>query len=70
LRIVDSETGQERELTVTPDVLQAYSREMQTFSDRIQRHCLRYRLGYLRTVTDFPFEDLVLEVFRQGRFLK
>jgi hypothetical protein len=24
----------------------------------------------VRTVTRFPFEDLILEVFRQGRFLK
>lgn len=70
VRLVDSETGQERELTVTPDMLEAYSGEMQAFSERIRRHCLRYQLGYVRTVTDFPFEDLVLEVFRQGRFLK
>lgn len=70
VQLVDSESRQVREITVTPELLEAYKREMQAYSGRLHRHCLKYQLGYVRTVTDFPFEDLILEVFRQGRFLK
>ena len=57
-------------MTITPALLDAYRREMDRFSEEIRRHCVKYQLGYVRTVTDYPFEDLVLQVFRQGRFLK
>ena len=70
VQLVDSESGESREITITPELLKAYKSEMQLFTDQMRRHCLKYQLGYIRTVTDFPFEDLVLEVFRQGRFLK
>ena len=70
VQLVDSETQQSQEMTVTPALLDAYQREMDRFSEEIRRHCVKYQLGYVRTVTDYPFEDLVLQVFRQGRFLK
>ncbi len=70
VQLVDSETQQSQEMTVTPALLEAYRREMDRFSEEIRRHCVKYQLGYVRTVTDYPFEDLVLQVFRQGRFLK
>jgi uncharacterized protein (DUF58 family) len=70
VQLVDSESQESRELTITPELLRAYRQEMESYSEALQRHCLKYQLGYVRTVTRFPFEDLVLEVFRQGRFLK
>ena len=70
VQLVDSETQQSQEMTITPALLDAYRREMDRFSEEIRRHCVKYQLGYVRTVTDYPFEDLVLQVFRQGRFLK
>ena len=70
IQLIDSESHVERQVTVTPELLKAYKNEVQNFADAMRHHCLKYQLGYVRTVTDFPFEDLILEVFRQGRFLK
>jgi uncharacterized protein (DUF58 family) len=70
LQIVDAESHVAREITVTPQLLAAYRAEFARYCESIENYCLRYQLGYVRTVTDFPFEELVLNVFRQGRFLK
>ena len=70
LQLIDSESRISRDVAVTPELLAAYKKEMSQFSDELGHHCVKYQLGYVRTVTDFPFEDLILQVFRQGRFLK
>ena len=70
LQLVDSESRISRDIMVTPGLTDAYKVEMARFSDELQHHCIKYQLGYVRTVTDFPFEELILQVFRQGRFLK
>lgn len=70
VQIVDSESHASREVTVTPSLLAAYRVEFARYSEAIEAYCVKYQLGYVRTATDFPFEDLVLKVFRQGRFLK
>lgn len=70
IQLVDSEDQQSQELTVTPTLINAYRKEMDRFSENIRKHCLKYQLGYVRTVTDFPFDELILQVFRQGRFLR
>ncbi len=70
LLLVDAETQASREITVTPSLLTAYRAEYAKYCEDIEKYCGRYQLGYVRTVTDFPFEELVLKVFRQGRFLK
>jgi uncharacterized protein (DUF58 family) len=70
LVLVDSENNVSREVTVTPSLLASYKTEYSRFCTDIESYCSKYQLGYVRTVTDFPFEELVLKVFRQGRFLK
>lgn len=70
LVLVDSENNATREVTVTPSLLASYKAEYERFCTDIEAYCSKYQLGYVRTVTDFPFEELVLRVFRQGRFLK
>jgi uncharacterized protein (DUF58 family) len=70
LLLVDSENQVAREMTVTPSLLAAYHAEYNRFCEQLESYCGRYQLGYCRTLTDFPFEELVLQVFRQGRFLK
>jgi uncharacterized protein (DUF58 family) len=70
LLLVDAESNQTREITITPSLLTAYRAEYEKYCEAIEAYCGRYQLGYVRTVTDFPFEELVLKVFRQGRFLK
>jgi len=70
LMLVDSETQQAREITITPSLLTAYHAEYNRFCEQLESYCWKYQMGYVRTATDFPFEELVLKVFRQGRFLK
>jgi uncharacterized protein (DUF58 family) len=70
LVLVDSESSISREITVTPSLLAAYQFEFNRFCEQIESYCGKYQLGYVRTTTDFPFDELVLKVFRQGRFLK
>ena len=70
LVLVDSENNASREVTVTPSLLAAYHKEFGHFCEEIESYCWKYQLGYIRTTTDFPFDELVLKVFRQGRFLK
>ena len=59
-----------REITVTPSLLTAYKAEYAKYCEAVESYCGKYQLGYVRTTTEFPFEELILKVFRQGRFLK
>jgi uncharacterized protein (DUF58 family) len=70
LRLLDSETGEERIATVSPQVLRAYEREFEEYCERLESFCTSIRAGFLRTLTSTPFEELVLKVFREGKFLK
>lgn len=69
IRLRDAETGEVRNLAVTPGLLAAYARAFDRHCSAIEAYCDRYQLGYLRTSTDEPFEDAILKVFRLGRFL-
>jgi uncharacterized protein (DUF58 family) len=69
ITLVDSETRQERDVTVTPALLRAYRAEFDAFCAEMERYCALYGFGYVRTVTEIPFEDLILQVLRQGRFV-
>lgn len=70
VELIDSEDDTSRNVTVTESLLHAYIKEMQEYSEEIRQYAMKYQIGYVRTLTDFPFDELILEVFRQGRFLK
>ena len=69
LQLVDTETGSMHNITATPSLLSAYQKVYAEFCNEIERFCARYQLGYVRTQTEMPFEDVILQVFRQNRFL-
>jgi hypothetical protein len=68
--LVDAEDRMKRDITVTPALLRAYRAEFERHCKALENYCERYEIGYVRSITDYPFEDLVLRIFRQGRFLK
>lgn len=68
--VVDAEDGSSERLRVTPGLLDAYAREFEALGDEVHEYCRKYGWGYVRTSTAVPFEDLILQVFRQGRFLR
>jgi uncharacterized protein (DUF58 family) len=70
LLLVDAENNTTREITITPSLLTAYKAEFAKYCEAVESYCGKYQLAYVRTTTDFPFEELILKVFRQGRFLK
>jgi uncharacterized protein (DUF58 family) len=65
----DSETGKTQRLKVTPGLLDAYGEQFEEHCEEVNGYCRKNGYGYVRTTTELPFEDLVLQVFRQGRFL-
>ena len=66
----DAELGTSQRVRVTPALLEAYAEQFEGHCEEVGGYCRRNGWGYLRTTTDVPFEDLILQVFRQGRFLR
>lgn len=69
VRIYDCETGDEREVTVTPKVLAQYRSAYEAYLDEVERFCGEHQVPYARAPVDVPFEDLVLRVLRRGGFV-
>ena len=70
VQFVDVETGERREIDVTPQLRGRLRRRRGTRTPRRSKQfCGRYDIGYLRADAEQPFEDIVLKAFRQGRFV-
>ena len=66
----DAERGTSQRVRVTPALLDAYAQQFEEHCEEVSGYCRKNGWGYVRTTTDIPFEDLILQVFRQGRFLR
>ena len=69
MRFVDAETGDLRDVEVTPRLAAAYVRAWEDHAARLHAFCARYDIGYVRADASRPFDEIVLKAFRQGRFL-
>jgi uncharacterized protein (DUF58 family) len=70
VRVYDCETGEERELTVTPKLLARMQAAWADYRAEIERFCTTHQVPYLPVEVDVPFDELVLRVFRRGGFLR
>lgn len=70
LRLVDSETGESREISVSQYLLGQYRKALAEFCGSIQALCSHYGMSYIRATTDVPFDDLVLRTLRAGGTLR
>lgn len=70
LRIIDSETGESKEMSVNPALLGRYQAALNEFCAEIEAFANRYGLDYIRTSTAAPFEDVILKYLRQGGLIK
>ncbi len=70
LMIVDCETGEAKEVTISRALLEAYKREHDRFCHELSEFCTARAIPYFRTHTRVPFDDLVLRIFRSGGFLR
>jgi uncharacterized protein (DUF58 family) len=69
VRFVDAETGELRDIDVTPGLARAYQDAWETHTSDLERFCGRYNFGYVRADAEQPFEQVILKTFRQGRFI-
>ncbi|MEO7275288.1 MAG: DUF58 domain-containing protein [Vicinamibacterales bacterium] len=69
VRFEDAETGEARDFEVTPHLAAAYAEAWRAHDAQIERFCEQYTVGYLRADAERPFEEVVMEAFRQGRFV-
>ena len=68
LRLVDSETGLVKEVSITPQLLAEYEAQVQGFCDGLAQMAAKFNLDYVQASTAVPFEDVVLKSLR-GRGL-
>lgn len=70
LKLLDCETGEEREISISPGLLRDYRKAVSEFCGGIQETCRRYGADYLLAVTDQPFEDLILKWLRRAGLVR
>jgi uncharacterized protein (DUF58 family) len=70
LRLVDSESGETREVSVSPYMLSQYQAQLANFCDDLKSMARRYGMDYVRAVTDVPFEDIILKLLRSGGIVR
>jgi len=64
LRLVDSETGEMRELSMDGDAVRAYRERLRQFLERAETFCRTKEIGYHRIASDAPIEEFVLAQLR------
>ncbi len=70
VRLVDAETGDDLQLSVSPYTLGEYQRRYDTFVDDLSQMAQRQNMEYIRVTTEMPFEDVVLRYLRAGGLVR
>ncbi len=68
MRLIDSETGELRDLTVDGEALRVYRDQLHGFLERAETFCRAHEIGYHRVITDTPVEAFVVAQLR-GRVI-
>jgi len=68
LRLLDSETGEARDLSVDGEAIRGYRERLRTFLERVEAFCRTTEIGYHRVTSDTPVEEFVLSQLR-GRLV-
>jgi uncharacterized protein (DUF58 family) len=70
VRLYDCETGDERDVTVTPRLLERYREAYDAYRHEIESFCASKQVPYFVADASAPFDEIVLRVFRRGGFLR
>lgn len=70
LRLIDSESGAGREINVTDGMLVKYRQAFAALGERVNSYCRRREIGYVRALTERPFDELVLMILRRGGLIR
>jgi uncharacterized protein (DUF58 family) len=68
--LYDCETGDEREVTVTPGVLRSFGESYARYLTDVGSFCAGRQVSYVAANLTMPFDELILRVFRRGGFLR
>jgi uncharacterized protein (DUF58 family) len=63
--LVDVEDGRERKFFLNDDLVRRFQAELASYFKEIETMCASRRIDYLRTTTQVPFDEFVLQTLRQ-----
>lgn len=69
VRLVDHETGETREVTVTPRILEKFAKAHKRYQQEIEEFCGNKQVNYHALPTNVPFDEAVLRILREGGLL-
>ncbi|HSF56992.1 MAG TPA: DUF58 domain-containing protein [Candidatus Binatia bacterium] len=61
----DVESGRERRFFLDPDLIRRFQEELEGYFNEIETVCSSRRIDYLKTTTELPFDEFVLQTLRQ-----
>jgi uncharacterized protein (DUF58 family) len=70
VKLIDSETAKSHNVTVTPQVRNAYIAEFEKFEQELEQTCVDIDAIRIPADTAVPFEKLVLSALARGEFVK
>lgn len=70
LRIIDSETGEAKEMSINPALLDRYRKAVDQFTGDINSFAKRYGVDYVRVTTLTPVDEVILNYLRRGGLIK
>jgi uncharacterized protein (DUF58 family) len=65
IALLDVETGRERKFYLDADLTRRFENELDRYFKEIETICSSRRIDYLRTTTQVPFDEFVLQTLRQ-----
>lgn len=66
IRLLDSETGETRDISVSPALLKNYDRELNVFINNIKEFCKKMGAAYIKASSADPIEKTVFEDFAEA----
>lgn len=69
LRLIDSETGEARDISITRSLLREYQQRLERFQNDFRHFCLGYRINALQLTAGDSFEELALRSLWRRRLV-
>ena len=66
LRLLDAESSDHQDLTITDSMLRRYKRAFTGFCTDLRRYGMQHSIGYSLARTDTPFDEFLLQVLQRG----
>lgn len=69
LKLVDAESGELREVTISESLLRAYKKRVTDYNANLRAFCLRYGMNYVQVTNDVPIDVAVTRLLRSSGVL-